>query len=117
MGDYQVFLSPYAPVHAYVARRGAGSFEIRIAGEKHLRAVACGWRLLARRRDIRAERFAPFTPAEAIGTDPGTAPPDPIHVEHPPFERHRRLDAPAPIAASAAPDQPPMPEAPTRERD
>ncbi len=32
-GDYQVFLSPYAPVHAYVARRDAGSFEIRLHGE------------------------------------------------------------------------------------
>ena len=44
-GDYQVFLSPYAPVHAYVARRDAGSFEIRLHGEKHHRSVACGWRL------------------------------------------------------------------------
>ena len=116
-GDYQVFLSPYAPVHAYVARRDAGSFEIRVAGEKHHRSVACGWRLLARRRDVTAERFAPFTPAEAAVTGAGTGPLDPVDVEHPPFERHPRLDVPAPVGASAAPEQPRMPEAPARRRD
>ena len=116
-GDYQVFLSPYAPVHAYVARRDAGSFEIRLHGEKHHRSVACGWRLMARRSDITAERFAPFTPAEATGTDAGNAPLDPIHLEHPPFERHPRVEMPAPVTATVAPEQPPMPEAPTREKE
>ncbi len=116
-GDYQVFLSPYAPVHAYVARRDAGSFEIRLHGEKHHRSVACGWRLMARRSDITAERFAPFTPAEATGTDTGKAPLDPIHLEHPPFERHPRVEMPAPVTATVAPEQPPMPEAPTREKE
>ena len=62
--DYQVFLSPYAPVRAYVSRRDAGSFEIRLAGEEAAEeARACGWRLLARRRTVTADRFAPYTPA------------------------------------------------------
>ncbi len=101
--SYQVFLSPYAPVHAYVNRRDAGSFQIRVAGaKKGAKPVACGWRLLARRSDVTAERFAPYVAATT-----GPVP----EADRPPLRRidlglsqvapHPRLDAPPPVAAPA----------------
>ena len=92
--DYQVFLSPYAPVRAYVSRRDAGSFEIRLAGKKRpqKKPVACGWRLLARRRDVTAERFAPYVPVAATVTTAGEpAPLERLDLDHPIVEPHPRL--------------------------
>ena len=112
VADYQVFLSPYAPVRAYVARRDPGSFEIRLAGKKKpKKPVTCGWRLLARRSDITAERFAPYAPAglRDVRDEPSL---DHLDLEHPVVEPHPRLDAPQPVAPAEAPEHPPIPEPP-----
>lgn len=55
---YQVFLSVYGPHDAYVARRGRDGFEIRMRGDAPAGRVSCGWRVLARRTDVDAPRFA-----------------------------------------------------------
>jgi hypothetical protein len=115
VADYQVFLSPYAPVHAYVSRRDAGSFQIRVAGaKKGAKPVACGWRLLARRSDVTAERFAPYVPG--AGTAPAEqAPPlRRIDLGLPQVAPHPPLDAPQPVAAPAGPALPEPPQPPRR---
>ncbi len=71
--SYQVFLSPYAPVHAYVNRRDAGSFQIRVAGaKKGAKPVACGWRL--------GEPAAAMSPPSASRP---TSPPPPARCRKP----------------------------------
>ena len=113
---YQVFLSPYAPVRAYVARRNAGSFEIRLAGKKKpKKPVACGWRLLARRRDVTAERFAAYDPVAAPAAKGEPAPLERLHLDHPVVEPHPRFAAPKVAAAAAPPEYPPMPQPPPSE--
>jgi hypothetical protein len=110
---YQVFLSPYAPVRAYVGRRDPGSFEIRLAGKKRpKKPVACGWRLLARRRDVTAERFAPYIPVAEPAPAGEPAPLERLDLERPIVEPHARLAAPDVAAAAPAPECPPMPQPP-----
>ncbi len=111
--SYQVFLSPYAPVHAYVSRRAAGSFQIRVAGaKKGAKPVACGWRLLARRSDVTAERFAPYV-AGSGQTPAEQAPPlRRIDLGRPQVAPHPPLDAPPPVAAPAGRPHPPLPQPP-----
>jgi hypothetical protein len=58
-GAYQVFLTSYAPVPLYVARRTRTSFEIRaLPGAAIPKSAACGWRIVARRKDVKAPRLA-----------------------------------------------------------
>jgi hypothetical protein len=111
---YQVFLSPYAPVQAYVSRRDAGSFQIRVAGhETGAKPVACGWRLLARRSDVTAERFAPYV-AGGTGPQPEAERPQlrRIDLGRPQVAPHAPLDAPPPVAAPAGRAHPPLPQPP-----
>jgi hypothetical protein len=58
---YQVFLTSYAPVPLYVARRDATGFEVAVVpGERRpdVRGpVTCGWRVVARRRDVEGVRL------------------------------------------------------------
>ena len=112
--DYQVFLSPYAPVRAYVSRRDAGSFEIRLAGKKKRpkKPVACGWRLLARRRDVTADRFAPYTPASGPEAQGDPAPLERLTVKHPFVEPHPQLEPPDVAPAAPPPQHPPIPQPP-----
>ena len=111
---YQVFLSPYAPVRAYVARRDAGSFEIRLAGKKKPKQpVACGWRLLARRRrqvDLgRLQRIH-------VRRDRRQDDPAPSTLPRPPRRRAApRFAAPKVASAAAPPEYPPMPQPPPSE--
>ncbi len=118
VADYQVFLSPYAPVRAYVARRDPGSFEIRLAGKKKKpkQPLTCGWRLLARRRDITAERFAPYVPA-GLGDVRDEPSLDHLDLEHPVVGPNPRLEAPQPVAPAEAPEHPPIPEPPAAPRE
>ncbi len=116
LDDYQVFLSPYSPVRAYVSRRNAGSFEIRVAGKKRpKKPVACGWRLLARRRDVTTERFAPYSPAAPPDAAGEPAPLERLDLDHPIVEPHPRFEPPDLMPAAAAPEHPPMPEPPPAE--
>jgi hypothetical protein len=56
---YQVFLTPYAPVSLYVAKRTRTSFEIRaLPGATVPASAACGWRIVGRRKDVKAPRLA-----------------------------------------------------------
>jgi hypothetical protein len=113
---YQVFLSPYAPVRAYVSRRDAGSFEIRLAGKKRpKKPVACGWRLLAHRRDVTAERFAPYTPSVPPETAEAPERLRPFDLDQPTVEPHPRFEPPQMPPAGAAPEHPPMPDPPPAE--
>ncbi|MCC6610353.1 MAG: hypothetical protein IT515_11870 [Burkholderiales bacterium] len=57
---YQVFLSCYGPESLYVRRRGPDSFEIARVDERAgamLRKVRVGYRIVARRADVKAERL------------------------------------------------------------
>jgi len=59
VGEYQVFLTPYAPVQLYVAKRTRASFEIRtVSAAAGLEKASCGWRIVGRRKDVRAPRLA-----------------------------------------------------------
>ena len=90
VADYQVFLSPYAPVHAYVSRRDAGivsdpgggcqeggqAGRMRMAAagppqRRHGRAV----RALRPRRRHRADRAGSAAAPDRPRTAPGGAPP------------------------------------------
>jgi hypothetical protein len=58
--DYQVFLTSYDPVPLYVSKRTTTSFEIRIMGDAGVstaNAVHCAYRIVARRKDIKAPRL------------------------------------------------------------
>ena len=57
--SYQVFLTPYAPVPLYVAKRTRTSFEIRaLPGATMPESAACGWRIVGRRKNVKAPRLA-----------------------------------------------------------
>jgi hypothetical protein len=59
-GRYQVFLTSYGPQALYVSRRDADGFEIaRVPGDarRKLRAIRVGYRIVARRRDLRPARL------------------------------------------------------------
>jgi hypothetical protein len=59
-GRYQVFLTSYGPQALYVSRRDADAFEIaRVPDDarRKLRAIRVGYRIVARRRDLRATRL------------------------------------------------------------
>lgn len=75
--DYQVFLTSYGPVQLYVSRRTRVGFEIsamRGADGEVPGAARCGYRIVARRKDIRAPRLAKVR----LSTRPGRLPvPDP----------------------------------------
>jgi hypothetical protein len=112
--SYQVFLSPYAPVHAYVSRRDAGSFQIRVAGaKKGAKPVACGWRLLARRSDVTAERFAPYVAGAGPAPTEPAAPLRRLDLGRSQAASHPPLDAPLPVAAPAGRPHPPLPQPPS----
>jgi hypothetical protein len=109
VAGYQVFLSPYAPVHAYVSRRDAGSFQIRVAGAKTgAKPVACGWRLLARRSDVTAERFAPYVAGAGQAPAEQAPPLHRIDLGLPQVAPHPPLEAPPPVAAPAERAHPPL---------
>jgi hypothetical protein len=58
---YQVFLSSYDRVQLYVSKRTREGFEIRAmpdAAGKIPKKVRCGYRIVARRKDIKAPRLA-----------------------------------------------------------
>lgn len=58
---YQVFLTPYAAAALYVSKRSAKGFEIGAMPDANGAvppSVACGYRIVARRRDIDAPRLA-----------------------------------------------------------
>ncbi len=100
LDGYQVMLTSYAPVALYVSRRDAEAFEIAVVeGPRPARGrepVRCGWRVVARRRDVERERLAvvpeseppdlmadvdmgkPPRPGEPATTrlDPPTSPPE-----------------------------------------
>lgn len=59
-GRYQVFLTAYAPVQLYVSARRSDRFTVRLAAEsgKARGKVSFGWRVVARRADVKSKRFA-----------------------------------------------------------
>ncbi len=54
---YQVFLTAYDPVPLYVSKRSPKGFEIRAMGEAAGMA-RCAYRIVAKRADVKAPRFA-----------------------------------------------------------
>ena len=71
--DYQVFLTSYDPVQLYVSRRTRGGFEIsamRGADGEVPSAARCAYRIVARRKDIKAPRLAKIK----LSTRPGRRP-------------------------------------------
>ena len=72
---YQVFLSSYDRVQLYVSKRTREGFEIRAmpdAAGKIPKKVRCGYRIVARRKDITAPRLAkiklPFRPKQPLSS-------------------------------------------------
>ena len=58
--SYHVFVSGYGPEPIFVSKRGRDSFEIRIvprAGVRVPRSVRCSFRIVARRRAVKARRL------------------------------------------------------------
>lgn len=77
-GDYQVQLTAYAPGVLWVARRSRDRFQVRfapIAGVRAPRQIAFGWRVVARRGDIKAQRFAQVVLPDAGAPAPAPARP------------------------------------------
>jgi hypothetical protein len=64
--SYHVFVSPYAESNGlYVARRNRKGFEVREqSGERS--DVNFSYRIVARRKDVEAERLAKYEPASQI---------------------------------------------------
>ena len=62
---YQVFLTPYGETRGlYVAKRSLGSFEVR-GIEIGKEELDFGYRIVAKRKDVDAPRFAEVTPPQA----------------------------------------------------
>lgn len=109
--DYQVFLTPYGPAALYVSQRSAKGFEIRALpdarGGVPAQAVRCGYRVVARRKDIEAPRLARVKLADAPALD------------LPKLGKPRPEKAPGPVGTTvmkepretAAPKVPPPPKA------
>jgi hypothetical protein len=71
---YHVFLTAYGPDVLYVRKRTKDAFEIARVDEKKQRVVRVGYRIVARRADIRAARLpAVNIPAQAAGVIEPTA--------------------------------------------
>jgi hypothetical protein len=109
--DYQVFLTPYDPVPLYVSRRTARGFEIRVmADAKRPTATTarCAYRIVARRKDIKAPRLAKVRLA-----DPpiDLTPPERLRVPSPPQRIEVGFAKPKLRAAAAVPPAPKRPSA------
>jgi len=75
-GAYQVHLTPYAPVTLWVAQRKRDRFVVRLVpleGVRPSRRITFGWRVVARRGDIKAKRFATVTLPDSDGISPTPA--------------------------------------------
>ena len=60
-GNYQVHVTPYAPAILWIAQRKRDRFIVRVtdaAGAKSQRRIPFSWRVVARRGDIKGQRFA-----------------------------------------------------------
>jgi hypothetical protein len=58
--SYHVFVSGYGPEHVFVSKRGRDAFEIRIVardGARVPRLLRCSFRIVARRRAVKARRL------------------------------------------------------------
>lgn len=61
--SYHVFVSGYGPEPVFVSKRGRDAFEIRIvprAGVRVPRSLRCSFRIVARRRAVKARRLQPL---------------------------------------------------------
>jgi hypothetical protein len=66
--SYQVFLTSYGPASLYVSKRSTKSFEIRVIaddGGAVAKTVRCAYRIVARRKDIKAPRLAKIKVTDA----------------------------------------------------
>jgi hypothetical protein len=77
-GTYQVHLTPYAAAMLWVADRKRDHFIVRMtapAGVRSPRRVKFSWRVVARRGDIKAQRFARVElPETEVGATPPVRP-------------------------------------------
>jgi hypothetical protein len=101
--QYQVFLTSYGPEALYVRKRGAAGFEIaRVnggAGGKQ-RAIGVGYRIVARRADLKPERLPKLT---LPGRTAALTRPDPVAV------RTRRVRVSPPARLDPLPARPRTP--------
>jgi len=106
--DYQVFLTAYDAAALYVSRRTPKGFEVRTMPDARGatgKAVRFGYRIVARRSDIKAPRLAKvklnmapldWRPPKAEKTKPGAAPKAPKAETAEPKLRAARQVPPAP---------------------
>jgi hypothetical protein len=114
LSNYQVFLTSYAPVPVYVHNRTPEGFEIRIVplGNRRLAfdgPILCGYRVVARRKDITGPRLEPVSFAEL------PAPMEFPDVAPAPERREYDLRPVETVSPPVLPDLPPMPDVPVPE--
>jgi hypothetical protein len=115
LSNYQVFLTSYAPVSVYVHNRTPEGFEVRIVPISRDRPMPfdgpmlCGYRVVARRKDIAGPRLEPVSsvdiPAPVVFPEVAPAP-ERMEFDLRPVER---------LSPPILPDLPPMPDVPVPE--
>jgi len=109
---YQVFLTSYDSVSLYVSKRGVKSFEIRVIADVDgsvAKTVRCAYRIVARRKDIKAPRLAKVKLSDAP-MDLGTPKPRKIRREPAPKKIEVKFSKPKQREAKAVPPAPRLPK-------